>query len=86
LPDLKNALGFEAESPFFQEQMDHFSIALAEMNLGEFTPSVAAEAQQSEVNTAEEAAISRLRQIQDGIDFWEGRSSLDTGSDASAPG
>jgi hypothetical protein len=58
---------------------------MSTMNLREFTPSVAAEAQQSEIDTAEEPTISRLRPIQDGIDFWEGRSSLDTGSGAPAP-
>jgi hypothetical protein len=66
--------------------MKRFSSAQSTMNHSEFMPSVAAEAQQSEVDTAEEAAISRLRQIQDGINFWGDRSSPDTGSGVPAPG
>jgi hypothetical protein len=56
------------------------------MDLSEFMPSVAAEAMQSEVEIAEEAAISRLRPIQDGLDFWGDRSSPVPGSGISAPG
>jgi hypothetical protein len=56
------------------------------MNLSEFMPSVAAEADQSNIETAEEAAISRFRPIQDGLDSWADRSSHDTGSGAPAPG
>jgi hypothetical protein len=73
-PDLKNAPGVEEESPFCQEQMNRFSEALAQMigrNL---------EVEDEKVSIVEEATISRLRPIQDGIDSWsEGRSSQDTG-------
>jgi hypothetical protein len=65
VPDLKNAPGFESESPFCQEHMCRFSSALSTMNLSKLTPSVTAKAQRSEVDTAEEAAISRLRPIQE---------------------
>jgi hypothetical protein len=47
-----------------------FSSYLAQMDLNEFTPSVSDEAQDSDVSTVEEAAIFRLRPIQDGTDFW----------------
>jgi hypothetical protein len=60
---------FASESPFCQEQMYRFSSALSTMDLSDFQPSVAAEVKQSDVETAEEAAISRLRQTQDGLDF-----------------
>jgi hypothetical protein len=40
------------------------------MDLTEFMPSVAAEAAQKDVGTVEEAAISRLRPIQDSLDLW----------------
>jgi hypothetical protein len=70
LPNLHDHPDFNSESPFSQEEMKRFSSALSTMNLSEFMPSVAAEAKQSDIETAKEAAISRLRQIQDGLDFW----------------
>jgi hypothetical protein len=46
-----------------------------------------AEAKQSDLETAEDAALSRLRPIQDGPDQWqEHRNSAGTGSGISAPG
>jgi hypothetical protein len=46
-----------------------------------------AEAKQSDLETAEDPAISRLRPIQDGLDLWGiHRSSGDTVSGAPAPG
>jgi hypothetical protein len=55
------------------------------MNLDGFQPLVAADASDTEVQIAEKAAISRLRQIQDGLDFWGDRSSPVTDTCASAP-
>jgi hypothetical protein len=47
----------------------------------------AAESLQTEIEISEDAAISRLRPIQDGLDDWqEHRSSANTGSGGSAPG
>jgi hypothetical protein len=66
--------------------MERFSSALSSMNLSESRLSVAAEVRQSDIETVEEAAISRLRPIQDGIDFWADRSIQGTGSGAPAPG
>jgi hypothetical protein len=56
------------------------------MNVSEFEPSVAAEAKQSDIETAEEAAISRLGARQDGLDFWADRCSEGTGPGVPAPG
>jgi hypothetical protein len=86
LPNLHEHPDFVSESPRSQGSMTRFSSALSQMDLSEFMPSVTAEATQSEVETAEEAAISRLRPIQDGLDFWGDRSSPVTGSGVSASG
>jgi hypothetical protein len=48
--------------------MTRFSISIYMMDLSEFMPSVAAKAGQKDVETVEEAAISRFRPIQDGLD------------------
>jgi hypothetical protein len=56
------------------------------MDLSDFQPSVNAEAKQSDVETAEDAAISRLRPIQDGIDFWGMHGGAITGCIPPAPG
>jgi hypothetical protein len=56
------------------------------MDLSEFMPGVAAEAEQSHVETVADAAISRLRQIRDGLDFWGVHGGAVTGSGAPAPG
>jgi hypothetical protein len=53
--------------------MRRFSSALSSMNLKHFTPQVNAEAKQSDVEIAEDAAISRLHPDQDGLDFCEGQ-------------
>jgi hypothetical protein len=66
--------------------MKRFSSAMSTMNLSEFQPSVASETKQSDTETAEEAEISRLRQIQDGLDFWDDRSRHGTGSGFPTPG
>jgi hypothetical protein len=65
--------------------MKRFSYALSEMNLREFTPQGNAETKQADIETAEEAAIIRLRPIRDSLDFWEDRISPATGSGAPAP-
>jgi hypothetical protein len=85
LPNLEQHPDFESETPFSQDQMKGFSSALSEMDFSEFMPSISAEAEQSDIETAEEAAISRLRPIQDGLDFWGDWSSPATRSCAAAP-
>jgi hypothetical protein len=86
LPNLTNHTDFVNESPFRQEQMQRFSSALSAMDLSGFIPSVAAEASQSHIETVEDAVISRLRPIQDGLDFWGVHGGAVTGSGALAPG
>jgi hypothetical protein len=65
-----------------------FSQALSGMAYQDsFEPRPAEEALQKDIETSEGAAISRLRQIQDGLDDWKKhRTSADTGSGGSAPG
>jgi hypothetical protein len=80
-PDFRN------ESQYTQYHMTLFSGALSSMNLADFQPPPSAEAKQDDIEIADEAAISRLRPIQDGLDYWqEHRSSAATGSGGSAPG
>jgi hypothetical protein len=50
--------------------MNRFSEALSTTDLSAFEPRVSAEADDKAVQVSEEAAISRLRPIQDGLDFW----------------
>jgi hypothetical protein len=67
--------------------MKHFSSALSKLDLTDFMPGVSAEAKQSDLETVEDAAVSRLRPIQEGPDMWElRRSSAVTGLSLSAPG
>jgi hypothetical protein len=66
--------------------MQRFSSAFSTMDLSEFMSSVAAEAKQSRIETVEDAEISRLRPVQDGLDFWGLHGGGVTGSDAPAPG
>jgi hypothetical protein len=67
--------------------MKRLSASLSTMGLSDFHPSVASEAKQSDVETAEDAAISRLRPTQDRLDLWENHRSSDvTGSGAPVPG
>jgi hypothetical protein len=56
---------------FSQGCMRHFSGALSRLDLTDFTRRVTAEAKQSDLETTEDAAISRLRPIQDSPDVWE---------------
>jgi hypothetical protein len=85
LPNLWDSPDFAKESPFSQEQMSRFSSTLSTMDLSEFTPSVAAEAAQKSIETVEDAAISQLRPIQDGLGLWGAQGGAVTGSGASAP-
>jgi hypothetical protein len=62
---------FSQESAFTQGYMKHFSSALSKLALTDFTPRVSAEAKQSDLEIAEDAAVSRLRSMQDGPDMWE---------------
>jgi hypothetical protein len=72
-------------APFCQEQMNSFSEALSTMELAGFTPLVAAEASEKPVQVSEEAAIPRLRPIQDGLDFWGVHGDAVTGLGSPAP-
>jgi hypothetical protein len=65
--------------------MNRFSAELSTMDLSGFTPLVSAETSSSSVETAEDAAISRLRPIQDGLDFWGLHGGAVTGSGSPAP-
>jgi hypothetical protein len=80
LPNLHEHPGFDSESSLWQDQMKRFSSALSTMNLSEFMPSVAAEADQTSIESAKEAAIFKWRPMQDGLDFCGDRSSPATES------
>jgi hypothetical protein len=72
---------FGSESPYCQEHMAKFTQALVAMKHKSFVPRSAAEAKQSDLHIAEDAALSRLRPIPDGPDQWGmHRSSSDSGS------
>jgi hypothetical protein len=87
LPNLCDHPDFSNETPYCQELMTRFSAALSTMNLSEFEPHPAAEAKDTDVKIATEAAISRLLPIQGGDDQWEvHRSSAATESGGDAPG
>jgi hypothetical protein len=61
--------------------MRHFSNELSRLDLADFCPRVSAEDKQTDLETVEDAAVSRLRPIQDSPDIWAmHRSSADTGS------
>jgi hypothetical protein len=78
---------FSSQSPYPQQHMALFSQAFAAMTLDEFTPQPAADAKQTDLEISKDAALSRLRPIQDGPDLWqEHRSSAATDSGGSAPG
>jgi hypothetical protein len=49
--------------------MNRFSEGLSRMNLSDFAPYPVAEAEQSDIATSEDAAVSRLRPMQDGLDL-----------------
>jgi hypothetical protein len=51
--------------------MKHVARELSRLDLADFVPRVSAEAKQSDLETAEDAAVSRLGPIQDGPDMWE---------------
>jgi hypothetical protein len=59
--------------------------------LEDFEPKPVAEATKADTEISEDAAISRIRPIQDGLDYWQilggvGRRSGFTGSGGPAPG
>jgi hypothetical protein len=88
LPSLDQHLDFSNESDYTQRHMLLFSHGLSSMfhEDGQWGPQPAAEASQSDLETAEDAALSRLRPIQDGSDQWEEhRSSAATVSGGHAP-
>jgi hypothetical protein len=62
---------FSQESEFTQGCMKHFPVALSRLDVTDFVPQVSVEAKQSDLESAEDAAISRLHQIHDGPDVWE---------------
>jgi hypothetical protein len=65
--------------------MIQFSKALAGMRHKSFEPKSVAEAEESSLHIAEDAALSRLRPVPDSPCQWAiHRSSADAGSDASA--
>jgi hypothetical protein len=68
LTRLSDHPGCASESPYCQEHMRKFSQALAKIRHKSFTPRSPAEANQSDHEIAEDAAISRLRPIPDGPD------------------
>jgi hypothetical protein len=55
-------------------------------DLSAFEPLVSAEASDKAVQVSEEAAISRLRPLQDGLNFWGVHGDAATGSGAPEPG
>jgi hypothetical protein len=78
---------FPNESPYCQRHMLLFSQAISAMpKSATFVPRPAAEAKQSDLETAEDAALSRLRPIKDGPDQWQEHSSAATGPGGPAPG
>jgi hypothetical protein len=80
---------FSQESPFTQACMRLYTTALSSLNCADFTPQVHAEAEDSDVRTATDAAISRLLPIPDGPDLWSiigDMTSPVTDSGAPAPG
>jgi hypothetical protein len=78
---------FRSESEYTQYHMMSFSQALSGMSVAAFEPKPAAETKQSDVEISEEAVITRLRPIEDGLNYWkENRSSASTVSRGSAPG
>jgi hypothetical protein len=77
LPCLHQHPDFVKESSYAQVHMTRFSCGLSTHRVDDFEPKPAAEAKQSNLETAEDVAISRLRPIQDGPDLWlEHRSSV----------
>jgi hypothetical protein len=85
LPKLNEHSDFANESSSSQERMQRFSSAFSTMDLSEFMLSVAVEAEQSHIETVEDAEISRLRPVQDGLDFWGLHGGGVIGSGAPAP-
>jgi hypothetical protein len=79
--------GFHQKSRYAQYCMNLFSQGLSGMDAqGTFELRPSAEAKEEDVLIPERAAVSRLRPIQDGLDYWEehGRCAV-TESGGSAP-
>jgi hypothetical protein len=79
---------FSQETWFTQDCMNLYTTALSSLNCANFIPQVHAEAKDSDVRIAIEAATSRLLPIPDGPDLWsilESRSRSGTGLGAPAP-
>jgi hypothetical protein len=75
---------FASESPLCQERMVQFSRALSKLRNKNWTPKSTAEAQEKDLQAAQEAAPSRLRPIPDGPNPWAlCRSSTVTAGDSS---
>jgi hypothetical protein len=85
-PRLYGHPDFSRETTFCQEQMTRFSEALSTMGLCALEPRVSAEADDLSVQVSKEAAISRLRPIQDGLDFCGVHGGTVTGSGDPEPG
>jgi hypothetical protein len=76
LPCLDQHPDFVSDSRYTQLHMKAFSEALSSMSLDGFQQRPTAEASRKDIEVSEDAAISHLRQIQDGQDYWtEHRSS-----------
>jgi hypothetical protein len=74
-----------AHPDFTKAAMSEFSCALSQTNLSSLDFRVDAEAKQSSLDIAREAALSRCCIVQGATDFWGlDRSSPDTGSGGSA--
>jgi hypothetical protein len=67
---LSDHADFASETSYCQEQMMKFSQVLAAMRHKSFKPLSTAEAKESGLHIAEDAALSRLRPIPDGPDQW----------------
>jgi hypothetical protein len=75
-----------SESNCTNAAMSELSSALSQMNLSSFEPRVDAEAKQSSLDIAQEAALSRGCIVEDAADYWGlDRSSPVTGSGGPAP-
>jgi hypothetical protein len=61
-----------SESDFTKAAMTECTSALSQTDLSGFEPLVDAEAKQSSLDIAQEAAISRLCIVKDAVDFWYG--------------
>jgi hypothetical protein len=61
---------FSDETPFTQDIRKLYTMAFSSLPCSDFTPQVHAEAKDSDVRIAFDAAVSRLLPIPDGVDPW----------------